>query len=320
MSVLCLVNPRARRLRRGQLSAEEVQRTLGRAGDVVITKDLDHARQVLEAKLTRELACVVTVGGDGALHWAINLARPIARARGLSLPPFLPARSGTIDFVARAVGLEGAPVDILARLAARVRAGEPIPTRSIPTARFVIEPTEGERDEVLGFAAALGGIGVRFFDQYYAEPDPTAATILRIIARVVAGYPFGTGRAREMFRPTRARVRVDNAPVDAERHDALHVGAIPIALGALRVFPLARDGHLHVHAGRLSPASIIASIPALLRGGLIEGEGFVERAASRMEIDAVGDEALAAVIDGERYLALARVTVDVGPSIEVALV
>ncbi|MFN7702272.1 MAG: diacylglycerol kinase family protein, partial [Deltaproteobacteria bacterium] len=117
MRALCLVNPRARRLRRGRLAAEQVQAILGRVGDVVITKDLAHLEDVLERELGTDVACIVTVGGDGALHWTLNFASAIARARGIELPPLLPARSGTIDFVARKVGLEGSPADILERLA-----------------------------------------------------------------------------------------------------------------------------------------------------------------------------------------------------------
>jgi diacylglycerol kinase family enzyme len=321
MRVLCLVNPRARRLRRGRLAADQVQAILGRAGDVVITKDLDHLRAVLAKEIGSDIACIVTVGGDGALHWALNLALPLARARGVELPPFLPARSGTIDFVARKVGLGGSPADILARVAARVRANEPIETRTLATARFAIEEVRGPRREVIAFAAAVGGIGVRFFDQYYAHPDPSPATIVSVIARAVAGFPFGTAHAREMFRPQQAEVRIDGERVPSEVHSGLHVGAIDLDLGGvLKVFPLAKDGRLHLHAGELEPRAIIASLPALASGGLIRGERFVEKAGVRFEVVARGEELLRPVLDGERYPDLRSVLVTPGPSIRVAVV
>lgn len=321
MRVLCLVNPRARRLRRGRLAADQVQAILGRAGDVVITKDLDHLREVLEKEIGSDVACIVTVGGDGALHWALNLAVPLALARGVELPPFLPARSGTIDFVARKVGLEGSPADILARVAARVRANAPIETRTLATARFAIEEVGGQRREVIAFAAAVGGIGVRFFDQYYAHPDPSPATIVSVIARAVAGFPFGTAHAREMFRPQEAEVRIDGELVPSRVHSGLHVGAIDLDLGGvLKVFPLAKNGSLHLHAGELEPRAIIASLPALASGGLIRGEKFVETAGTRFEVLARGDELLRPVLDGERYPDLRSVLVTPGPSIRVAVV
>jgi diacylglycerol kinase family enzyme len=321
MRALVLVNPRARRLRRGRLAADQVQAILGRTGDVVITKDLAHLREVLEAQLDPGVACVVTVGGDGALHWALNLARPIAASRGRTLPPFLPARSGTIDFVARKVGLEGSPASILERLAQRLREGRSVERRALPSARFVFEHTDGSRSDVLGFAAAIGGIGVRFFDQYYAHPDPSPATILSVIARAVAGLPLGTTHAKEMFRPQRAKVRVDGEAVPSEVHSGIHVGAFDLDLGGvLRVFPLARDGKLDVHAGVLEPAQIIASLPALATGGVLRGERFVDQAATRFEVEAGDDEPLRPILDGERYPDTARVTIEPGPAIDVAVV
>lgn len=321
MRILCLVNPHARRLRRGRLAADQVQAILGRAGDVVITKDLDHLRTVLEEELDDRLACVVTVGGDGALHWALNFALPIAAARGLTMPPFLPARSGTIDFVARKVGLGGSPADILGRLAARVRAGDPISTRSLPTARFEMDGADGSHTDIIAFASAVGGIGVRFFDQYYAHPDPSPATIVAVIVRAVSGVPFGTAHAREMFRPQQARVHIDGVLVPEEIHSGLHVGAIDLDLGGvLKVFPLAKNGALHFHAGELDTATIIGSLPALASGGAIRGEKFHDVGGQRMEIEALGDERLRPVIDGERYAEMTRVVISRGPEIRVAVV
>lgn len=321
MRALVLVNPRARRLRRGRLAAEQVQALLGRTGDVRITKDLAHLREILDNELDSSVACVVTVGGDGALHWALNFARPMVAARGIRLPPFLPARSGTIDFVARKVGLAGSPAAILERLAARLREGRPVDMRALPSARFVLEHVDGTTSDVIGFAAAIGGIGVRFFDQYYAHPDPSPATIASVIARAVAGLPLGTEHARAMFRPQRARVRIDGAVVRSEVHSGIHVGAFDLDLGGvLRVFPLAGEGKLDVHAGVLEPAQIVASLPALATGGVLRGEHFVDQAATRFEVEAGEDEPLRPILDGERYPSSTRVTVETGPTVDVAVV
>lgn len=321
MRALVLVNPRARRLRRGRLAADQVQAILGRAGDVVITKDLDHLREVLEAELDASVACIVTVGGDGALHWTLNLARPVAERKGLRLPPFLPARSGTIDFVARKVRLEGSPASILERLAARLREGAPLSTRPLPSARFRFEHVDGSLADVVGFASAIGGIGVRFFDQYYAHPDPSPATIVSVIARAVSGYPFGSRHALEMFRPQRARVLVDGELVPHALHSGIHVGAIDLDLGGvLHVFPFAKDGALHVHAGVLETSQIIASLPALATGGALGGEQFIDRGAATLEVEAGPDEPLRPILDGERYPDTRRVSVERGPAIDVAVV
>jgi len=321
MRALVLVNPRARRLRRGRLAADQVQAILGRAGDVIITKDLDHLREVLEHELDDTVACIVTVGGDGALHWAMNLARPIAEARGLRLPPLLPARSGTIDFVARKVQLEGSPAAILARLAERVRGGGAIESRHLQTARFRFEHVDGTTRDLIGFASAIGGDWVPLLPQLHPHPDPSPATIVSVIARAVSGFPFGTAHAREMFRPQRARVLVDGELVPHELHSGIHVGSIDLDLGGvLRVFPFAKDGALHIHAGVLEPKEIIGSLPALYRGTSVGGEKFIDRGGATLEVEAGQDEPLRPILDGERYPDTKRLVVERGPLIEVALV
>ena len=318
---LVLVNPHARRLKRGRLAAEQVQAILGRRGDVVITKDLDHVREVLRDALREELACIVTVGGDGALHWAMHYAREIARERGISLPPFLPARSGTIDFVARKVGLEGSPAQILERLAKAIGDGTVLRRRSLPTLTMEFEDEASVVHQRDGFATAIGGIGARFFEQYYALEDPSPAGIVQIIARTVAGFPFGAARSLALFKPSEAEVHVDGVRLETRLHNALHVGSIDLDLGSvLRVFPFAGEGKLHLQAGVLAPKAMIASLPAIVRGGGLHGEGLVDRAGHTLEARAVGEELFHPILDGECLPPCRRVSIQVGAPVDVAIV
>lgn len=318
---LVLVNPHARRLKRGRLAAEQVQAILGRRGDVILTKDLDDVRAVLRDALERELACIVTVGGDGALHWAMHHARAIAKERGIALPPFLPARSGTIDFVARKVGLEGSPAEILERLAKSIGEGRALTRRSLPTLTMEFEDEAGTLHVRDGFATAIAGVGARFFEQYYAFEDPSPASIVQIIARTVAGFPFGTANAKRLFQQAEAEVRIDGVKLDTPVHSALHVGSIDLDLGGvLRVFPFAGAGKLHLQAGVLAPKAMIASLPAIMRGGGLHGEGLVDRAGDTLEARATGEELFHPILDGECLPACRRISIRLGEPVDVAVV
>lgn len=318
---LVLVNPHARRLKRGRLAAEQVQGILGRSGDVILTKDLDDVRAVLSEALKKPLACIVTVGGDGALHWAMHHARAIAKERGLTLPPFLPARSGTIDFVARKVGLEGSPAAILARLAKSIEEGRSLERKSLPTLTMEFEDAEGQVFVRDGFATAIGGIGARFFEQYYALEDPSPVGIVQIITRAVAGFPFGAASSVALFKPSDAEVHVDGVLVETRVHNALHVGSIDLDLGSvLRVFPFAGEGKLHLQAGVFAPKAMIASLPAIVRGGGLHGEGLIDRAGDTLTARALGDELFHPILDGECLPPCRRVSLRIGEPIDVAIV
>jgi hypothetical protein len=318
---LVLVNPHARRLKRGRLAAEQVQAILGRRGDVILTKDLDDVRAVLSEALQDELACIVTVGGDGALHWAMHHARAIGKERGITLPPFLPARSGTIDFVARKVGLEGSPAEILQRLANSIEEGRELSRRSLPTLTMHFEDEAGVMHARDGFATAIAGVGARFFEQYYAFEDPSPASIVQIIARAIAGFPFGTANATRLFKQAEAEVHIDGLRLDTPVHSALHVGSIDLDLGGvLRVFPFAGAGKLHLQAGVLAPKAMIASLPAIMRGGGLHGEGLVDRAGDTLEARATGDELFRPILDGECLPACRRISIRLGAPVDVVVV
>jgi hypothetical protein len=169
-------------------------------------------------------------------------------------------------------------------------------------------------------------VGQRFFDRYYQDKNPGAGTIVRVVARTVASLaatPLGGGEyARAMFRPHRARAWIDGEEVPVEAHGALNAGAFEVNLGGVfRVFPLAREpGALHFQAGAIAPLAIVANIPQLVRGGAILAPGFRDVRGREMVLEAIGDEPLRPVIDGEIYEGLRRIEITRGPTIRVAKV
>ena len=145
---------------------------------------------------------------------ALNAARPIAEERGISIPPILPTNGGTIDFVARRAGVRGLAEVLVPRLVGKMRSGAPLETIELDSLSVDLH-SGGEKSSVMGFAMATAGIGQRFFDEYYRDPDPGPFTIVSVISRTVASLGMGAipglgsmagATARRMFRPFAARV------------------------------------------------------------------------------------------------------------------
>jgi diacylglycerol kinase family enzyme len=312
-----VLNPHSRK-NRGRDRAGRLAWILGARGVVHVTRDTLELGPLLERILDHELVCLVSDGGDGALHWALNAALPIVEARGTRLPVFLPTNGGTIDFVARKAGVRGRPDRIVARLVDALERG-PIPTVEIDSLEIRGLDENRAPFRKIGFAAAIGGIGNRFFDKYYEDPDPGAATIIKVVARAVASLAVNGPYAQAIFAPHKARVRIDGVEIDEVEHRAIHAGAFDVNLGGVfRVFPLAREpGALHFQAGTMTPGEIVKALPALVRGGAIRSSRLRDVRGEVMIVDAIA-EPLRPVIDGEIYQGLTRVEVRRGPPISIA--
>ncbi|MBX3276226.1 MAG: hypothetical protein KF729_38595 [Sandaracinaceae bacterium] len=329
MFVGVVLNPQARKNRRAARDrAERLARLLGPHGEVVETRSVDELPDAVERLLPRATH-LVSDGGDGALHWLLNEVRDrLGDDDAARWPTFVPTNGGTIDFVARKAGVRGHSLEIVARLAEAASAGRPPPEQTLDTLAIDAVRADGVTLSRLGFALAAGGVGSRFFDKYYEDPEPSAATIVRIVARTIGEYVLSrTGALRDaafaehLFRPTQAHVTIDGEVVDTDIHSGLHAGAIDVNFaGILRVFPFARDeGVLHFHAGDMRPQVIILNLPRLIAGTALRGDHLVDKGGREMRIEA-GEEILRPIIDGERYEDVRALTVRPGPRVRIGRV
>lgn len=337
-----VVNANARKNRKRPALVRELRGALGGDGRVIVTRHLDELRPAVEAHLADGCRVLVAAGGDGALHRMANVLLDLRDEGKLdTLPPLVPTNGGTIDFVAKKVGLRGDAVTILRRLRLAARAGE-LPFVSIPSLELrgterrphgTRAPRTDAGDERafrrVGFALAAGGVGQRFFEQYYALDDPGPPSIVKVVGKVAASQvartalpvpaPLAAPSAR-MFEPTRARVSIDGIPVEGELHGALHAGAFYLDLGGVfRFFPLAVEGKIHFHAGPVAPWEVIGSLPRMALGRRLRARGLVERAGHEMIVEAI-DAPLSPIVDGESYEGIVRLEVRPGPTLDIAIV
>jgi len=324
-----ILNANAKKNRRQPELAARLRDLLGPRGHVLVTRSLDELRPAILELLGDGAGVLLSAGGDGALHQMQNVLLDLRdEGRLAELPPLLPTNGGTIDFVARKTGIRGDAVTIARRLLSELEAGRRPEVTAVPSLELQVE-TADERRRRVGFALAAGGVGQRFFEQYYALDDPGPLDIVRVVANVTASLtartlgvrtsPAVARHSEAIFEPTPARVFIDGEQVRATRHSALHAGAFDVNLGGVfKVFPLAADeGRLHFHAGESRPWEIIAQIPRLATGRLLSAEGLEERAGAEMIIEAT-ERPLSPVIDGEIYEGVTRLEVRQGEPVSIA--
>jgi hypothetical protein len=328
-----ILNPNARRNKTDtETRASIIRRILGSQGTVHFTRTLSELKQTLGDLDIAPSDYLVCDGGDGSVHWAVNTLAELVDGDETRLPIFVPARAGTIDFVATKAGIFGSPTRVIRDLTNLLRRGARLRTKELDTLRIEgIEsgPTGTRSFSRIGFALAAGGVGARFFDRYYEERVRGRRAIAKIVSRAVGSHiseharlPVSQGfrnYGRDLFRPTRALVTIDGQELAITEHGALHAGSIDVNFrGLLRVFPLAEQaGVIHFQAGSIRPGEIIRALPSLYRGvPLSTAAGLTELAGKEMTIVPLDGE-LNPIIDGERFEHLQRLCVERGPRLRV---
>ncbi len=311
------------------------------AEDVLVraTSDLSELPDVIDEFLDAGCEAWIADGGDGTLHWLLNVAgdklKKEGRWDGVSpFPiPLSPANGGTAGFVAKKLGIKG-PSDLFAQsLIDDMRAGKTLKTQPVKTLHFSGTKVDGGEFDQLGFAAALGGIGERFFEQYYAEPNPNKWTIIYVTMRAALGHlasfvPVGgigwldrlKDYGRRMLEGTNAIVTVDDQQFHYDTFQGLYAGAIDVDLGTIALFSYASDpDKMHYVAGALDRIECTWKWFFLVLGRPIPGGTWHELPGINMSVIPQGGQTVTPVIDGEFADTLTTIHVKPGPLVYAAM-
>ena len=343
MEIGVITNPNSRKNKGRPDRARSLQRIVGQLGEVHETTSPEAIKPVLRDFLRRDVRYWVSDGGDGALHWMLRFGLEVLdedEFRNATIPLALPTNGGTIDFVAKNVGIRGNAEAILEVLRAKLARGEHpevVDVQSMLVDAIQVEDDGSEsRFRTIGFAAAVGGIGQRFFAKYYEANDPRPSEIVRVVAKTVASYPVASSPLRhlpgmpetlrsyanEVFKPTHCRCTLDGRQLEHTRMTGIHVASMSINLGGVMSFFREADvpGQLHAIVGAPPPWQIIRNLPRMYAGRPLKGDMY-DGAAKDLIVEALGDEELLApVIDGENYRNIKKISFKLGPTFRIAKV
>ena len=342
MLIGVITNPNSRKNRNKRNRAAVLQSVVGGLGSVHETPNPEAVKPVLRDFLRRKAEYWVSDGGDGALHWMLRMGMEVLEetefaGKGFELPLALPTNGGSIDFVAHNVGIKGNAESILAALRQDLHAGREIQECEVDSMLITgIEVTADGTErpfKTVGFAVTAGGLGQRFFDKLDEEGEHTGKNIVSVIAKTLGSYPMTLAPlrhvpgipkrlksyAKEMFTPTHARVTIDDTVFPTEHFTGLNIASMSINLGnVLRYFHHADvPGQLHAMVGEPSPLKVIANIPNMSLGRGFKAKGVLDGPCDRMTIEALGDELLTPIVDGEYYRNVRRATFELGPRVRI---
>jgi len=339
MQIGVITNPTSRKNRNRPDRAERLQRIVGDFGEVHETSSIESIKPVLRDFLRKRARYWVADGGDGALHWMLRMGMEVLQEdefadQAVRLPMTLPTKGGTIDFVANNVGIEGDAEGILAALRRDVEYGSMIEETEVDSMCIDgVQLIDGVETpfRTYGFASAAGGVGQRFYAKYYQDPDPNPRTIVKVVANTVGSAPIALSPlgklplgalatyARDIFAPTSCKVTLAGMVLPGTEFTGVHVASMSINLGnVLRFFGKAdRPGLMNAIVGTPSPWGVIRNLPRMIRGQEMRGRNVLDRPCREMKMEAVGDELLAPIIDGEYYREVKSITFRVGPRVRI---
>jgi hypothetical protein len=344
-----LLNPNSRKNRHKPSRVRRLEKILGRHGCVIETPSVDSIIPALKRFADEGRTYWIADGGDGALHWMVNEAvRYFGQQRAVEQAVFVPTGGGTIDFVAHAVGLEGTPQEVVARLVSAIADGRTPRIVDVPVVS--LEGTQIEYgDQVrpwrrVGFGCALAGYGANFFGPLYRGNKeygaPRIAKLLTLAlsagaVRATLRGPFERAKPaflaqaeHDFLRTLRAEVSIDGVilrgsdGLPVREHTVLHAGSIPVNLAnILRVFPGAGSGRMHVHAGNVTVAQFARMLPQIVTGRSVNHlmTDAIDGTAATMEIVCATGEEMTPVLDGEVFHRITHVRASVVSGLRIAV-
>jgi diacylglycerol kinase family enzyme len=337
MQIGVITNPNSRKNKGKPDRAQRLQSIVGELGEVHETRTLESIKPVLREFLRKRARYWVADGGDGALHWMLRMGMEVLQedefaGQRVAMPLTMPTNGGTIDFIAGNVGIKGDAEGLLATLRGKLERGparrgdrgrldahrgrrghrrwrSPVPHLGLRGRRrrhrpaLLLEVLRGRRPQPAHDRQGRGPHAV-----VDAGGDDAAAAGCR---------PGAARRLRPaMFKPTRAKVTLDGMVLPGDEFTGIHVASMSINLGnVLKFFGKAdQPGLMNAIVGTPSPWAIARNLPRMARGDEMVGREVLDRPCRELVMEAVGDELLEPVIDGEYYRNLRRVSVPARPA------
>lgn len=294
LTVGVLVNRNARRHRRNPGLVRRYQ-DLGAL--VVQTGSLDELDDAVVQLCAAGVDRVALSGGDGAVHRGLSA---VIRSWTGSLPTIALLPAGTMNTVARGLGVRGGPMRSLR--AAMAEHPSTVVRRPIDAGA-----------ERFGFLVGTG-FWARFLREYDLLSGPGGLRAARVLGTGLVSTVTRGDFVRELFEPIEASVSFDDQRLAERRWTMLAAGVVPgVGLG---FSPFAgildQPDSLHALAFSSSPGRVAQQLPRLYCGGAPTAPD-VGRPVRTVRIDS--ERAFDWAIDGDVQEPVSTLTLTCGPAI-----
>lgn len=299
-----ILNPHSKRYLKSPHKLEMMNFIVGERGDFRATQDLEAVETVIKKFCDQEIEVLALSGGDGTNHRTLTAL--LQHYGDRPLPRIALLRGGTLNTVAAACGIKGAPEKILLKLIECHQRAEPMHS-------IVVYPMK--INDRYGFIWGCGVIA-RFMEAYYAKGIPSPAHAAWTLVHSVSSALMNGRFASTLFARTDATITVNGELWPFANYSAIYAGAINQLGFNFRVFHYAgSDKAFHAIAFSTTPRHVLHAVPRMYCGRPSGCEDLLEAPAQEMEVQL--KQPLSYTIDGDMYEPEDYFLLRTGPKLEI---
>ena len=302
-----ITNPRSKANVRDPSQMRQLGYLLGSRGSAEATRSIDDLYRAAEEFKAADIDVLGINGGDGTIH--VTLTAFLQVYGDAPFPKVALLRGGTLNTVARGLGIVGDSQRLLYEVIDRYHQGEELVVRDQAVLQI------GER---YGFIFG-NGIIANFLEAYYGTGHPSPATGAWLLVRAI-GSALVRGRLiKRLFRRFVGQVTVDGEPWSRKDFATVTASSVPEAGLGFQLFHRCyeKPGHFALVGLHAGPLGTVLSLPRIHRG-----EGFRrDRAISAVarEVRLESDEPWHYTIDGDLYRDTRDLTLRTGRTLQMIL-
>lgn len=264
--IVVISNPRSKKNLKDPSLHEDLGRILGDWGRLEAPDGFEEVNALAKELLVERPDVLAINGGDGTLGVVMT-----ALDKGWddsAFPQILLLRGGTMNTVAKNLGIKGTPRTLLSQAVARTASGDGLRTKT----RWMLN-VNGR----LGFWFGNGVIS-NFMRPYYTGAPPSPLKGLYVLLRAVWSAVVGGAFAKQIAAPARCRLEIDGRIWPHTTWLAIGVGTlIDAGLGFKVFYRLKREpGKAHVVGFACTPFRMAITVPKMYNGYALERDDMMD--------------------------------------------
>lgn len=302
-----ITNPRSRANRRDPSRVRALAYLVGSRGAAEATGSLDDLYRAAESFKAAGIDVLGINGGDGTIHVTLSAFLDVYGAAPFPLVAIL--RGGTLNTIARGLGIFGRTERLLYEILDRYHQGEPLRTVERPILRI------GDKH---GFIFG-NGLVANFLDAYYATGRPSPMTGALTLLRGIGSAAVGGKLVRRLFRRFEGQITADGERW--ARRDFVTVAGATVPEIGLGFAPFyrcdERPGHFALLGIHASPLAVVLDLPRIYRGRAMRRDRCISAVAADVLLEF--DEPIRYTIDGDLYTGERELRLRTGPLLRFVL-
>ncbi len=303
MMIGVITNPRAGKNVEDPGRITRLRRILGPMGILRDTRDHEEISDAAREFRRLGIDMLVIDGGDGTIHHTISTFIPLYG--GANLPPVVLFRGGTMNNIARSLGIKGHSEEILRRILKGVEAR--ISFEVVRTNTIMVNNRHG-------FIFGLG-FPVSLLEAYYRGKGRGPGKVMRVLLEILCSSLKGGGGNNPFFRAIEAEIQIEGEKLPTRRYTAILSATVrEVGLGFKPTRRAEKEeGLFQILCCDMGPRKMGLTVLKMILAMESRDPKLVDRMVTRCTIHLESPTDMQ--IDGEIFKGQEEIRLHIGPSI-----